>query len=106
METENLSMTSGKDKTLKQFFDKYHCLPKSQNYTEEEKEIIEKYKVSPSHEDVKNGKNGYIVFRHNKKKFTEKEVEEIKKDFGSTREKAKKYKVSPATISKINNDKY
>ncbi|MGL4950178.1 MAG: hypothetical protein ACRC5M_07320 [Anaeroplasmataceae bacterium] len=107
MENKNIySMTSKDDNTLKQFFENYHCLPKNKKYTEYEKAMIEKYELIPSHEDVIKGENGYIVFRYNKKKFTEEEVNLIKKDTGSTRQKAKKYKVSPATINKINNDKY
>ncbi|MBW4862434.1 MAG: hypothetical protein KZY55_00785 [Paeniclostridium sp.] len=51
-------------------------------------------------------KTGYICYADNTKKLNQKQIEEIKKDKGSVREKAKKYNVSVGTISKINNDKY
>ena len=40
------------------------------------------------------------------KKLTKEQVEKIKNDTGSYRAKAKKYKLSLGTISKIMNDKY
>ena len=51
-------------------------------------------------------KTGYICYSDNTKKLNPKQIEEIKKDKGSVREKAKKYGLSVGTISKINNDKY
>ena len=51
-------------------------------------------------------KTGYICYSDNTKKLNQKQIEEIKKDKGSVREKAKKYGLSVGTISKINNDKY
>lgn len=93
------------DKTLKQFFDRFYCVPKDIDLTKEEKEFLERVNHIPESESVLNGKNGYIVFRKGKKLSAE-EVEIIKNDTGSYRAKAKKYKLSLGTISKIMNDKY
>ncbi|HHS9374790.1 TPA: hypothetical protein ACTWRU_003737 [Clostridioides difficile] len=49
---------------------------------------------------------GYLVFRHVGKKLNNEQIRKIKSDIGTYREKAKKYGVSPATISKVMNDKY
>ncbi|MGL5087580.1 MAG: hypothetical protein ACRC68_17985 [Clostridium sp.] len=48
----------------------------------------------------------YIVKRKTEKKFNAEEVQAIKIDTGSIREKSLKYKASIGTISKIMNDKY
>ena len=87
------------DKTLKQFFERFYCIPKDKNFTKEQVQFL----VDP---DVIAGKNGYIVFRDKSKKLSPEEVEKIKNDTGSYRAKAEKYNISIATISKIMNDKY
>ena len=104
MSTEH-RLTENNDKTLKQFFNRFYCIPKDSNLTKEQKEFLERANCTPISEDVLNGKDGYIVFRKGKK-LSDKEVEIIKNDTGSYRAKAKKYKLSLGTISKIMNDKY
>ena len=93
------------DKTLKQFFNRFYCIPKDINLTKEQKEFLECVNHTPVSENVLNGKDGYIVFRKGKKLSAE-QVKQIKNDTGSYRAKAKKYKLSLGTISKIMNDKY
>ena len=93
------------DKTLKQFFNRFYCIPKDINLTKEQKEFLESVHHTPVSENVLNGKDGYIVFRKGKKLSAE-QVKQIKNDTGSYRAKAKKYKLSLGTISKIMNDKY
>lgn len=93
------------DKTLKQFFDRFYCIPKDKDFTKEERAFLERVQVAPVSENVLNGKNGYIVFRKGKKLSAER-VEQIKNDIGSYRAKAKKYNLSVGTISKIMNDRY
>lgn len=93
------------DKTLKQFFNRFYCIPKDINLTKEQKEFLESVNHTPVSENVLSGKDGYIVFRKGKKLSAE-QVEQIKNDTGSYRAKAKKYNLSLGTISKIMNDKY
>ena len=51
--------------------------------------------------------DGFLKIYENKiRDNVNKEVEKIKNDIGSYRSKAKKYKVSIGTISKIMNNKY
>ena len=52
-----------------------------------------------------NGENGYLVFTR-EKIISPKDVEIIKNDTGTQREKAQGYGVSVGTINKIMNDKY
>lgn len=94
------------DKTLKQFFERFYCIPKDKNFTKEQVQFLELHEVKPVDPDVIAGKNGYIVFRDKSKKLSSEEVEKIKNDTGSYRAKAEKYNISIATISKIMNDKY
>lgn len=93
------------DKTLKQFFDRFYCIPKDIECTKEERKFLERVNHNPVSENVLNGKNGHIVFRKGKKLSAE-QVEQIKNDTGSYRAKARKYKLSLGTISKIMNDQY
>lgn len=93
------------DKTLKQFFDRFYCVPKDLEFTNEERAFLERVKKVPANKDVALGKNGYIVFRRGKK-FDDDEVKTIKNDVGTYRQKAEKYNTSIGTISKIMNDKY
>jgi DNA invertase Pin-like site-specific DNA recombinase len=94
------------DKTVKQFFERFYCIPKDKEFSKAELEFLEKYKLEIADPEVKKGANGYIVFRNTKKKLSREEVEKIKNDTGSYREKAEKYNISKGTISKIMNDKY
>lgn len=104
-ERETYSLTVGKDNTIKQFVERFYIVPKDMDFTEEEKNFLEKYSCYISNPIIAAGKNGYIVFRKGKKLSAE-QVEQIKNDTGSYRAKAKKYNLSLGTISKIMNDKY
>ena len=106
MEVEKIySMVLENDKTLKQFFDRFYVLPKDIECNEEQRIFLEQNKLVLIGEDVISGKNGDIVERP-AKKLTKEQVEIIKNDTGSQREKANKYNVSVGTINKIMNDKY
>lgn len=93
------------DNTLKTFFERFFVIPKDLNYTDEELKFLRSLEFELSDPRVRAGKDGYIVERKGKKLSAE-EVEIIKNDTGSYRAKAKKYKLSLGTISKIMNDKY
>ena len=99
------NITLENDKTLKQFFERFYVLPKDIECNEEQRIFLEQNKLVLRGEDVINGKNGYIVERPGKK-LTKEQVEIIKNDTGSQRDKAEKYNVSVGTINKIMNDKY
>lgn len=103
--SKSYSVRSGEDKTLKQFFDRFYCIPKDGVYSDFELQVFKKYHCSPVHKLVAEGKDGYIVFRK-KKKVSDEMIEIIKNDTASYRSKAKKYKLSLSTIYKIMNDKY
>lgn len=105
-EKEKLYRLTTEEKTIKQFFDRFYCIPKDLEVNKELKTFLENNSLVPIDDDVRNGKNGYIVFRKNKKKLTQEEVQKIKNDTGSYRSKADKYNISVGTISKIMNDKY
>lgn len=101
-------MVLDNDKTVKQFFERFYVIPREpKNYKWEphQREFLEDHSLSLVEELEILGKDGYIVTRK-KKKFKSEEVEKIKNDKGSQREKAKKYGVSVGTINKIMNDKY
>ena len=91
--------------TLKNFYEYNYVIPKCVELPEEIRTFLDKNSCKLSCEEVANGKDGYIVFRPDKK-LTKEQVEEIKNDTGSYRARAKKYKLSLGTISKIMNDKY
>lgn len=93
------------DNTLKQFFDRFYVIPKNLNWTDEELVFFSKYSFELNDPTVKAGKDGYIVLRKGKK-LSDEEVEIIKNDSGSQREKAEKYNLSVGTINKIMNNKY
>lgn len=98
-------LRSANDKTLKQFFDRFYCIPKDKDFSPAELEFLEMHHCSPAHSLVSEGKDGYIVFRK-KKKVSYELIQIIKNDTDSYRSKAKKYKLSLSTIYKIMNDKY
>lgn len=104
-ERETYSLIVGKDNTIKQFVERFYIIPRDNSFTEEQRKFLEKYSCYISNPIIAAGKNGYIVFRKGKKLSAE-QVEQIKNDTGSYRAKAKKYKLSLGTISKIMNDKY
>lgn len=91
--------------TLKQFFDRFYCIPKDTDLTKDEREFLERFNHIPENENVLNGENGYIVFRKGKK-LSDEEVIKIKSDTGSYRAKVKKYNISLGTVYKIMKDKY
>lgn len=99
------SLTNGKDNTIKQFVERFYIVPKDMDFTEEERNFLEKYSCYIVDPIIAAGKNGYIVQRKGKK-LTKEQVKKIKNDTGSYRAKAKKYNLSLGTISKIMNDKY
>lgn len=104
-ERETYSLTVGKDNTIKQFVERFYILPRDNSFTEEQRKFLEENSCYISNPIIAAGKNGYIVFRKGKKLSAE-QVEQIKNDTASYRAKAKKYKLSLGTISKIMNDKY
>lgn len=103
-------ITLENDKTLKQMVERYYLIPREPigySFSEKEKEFLQSKALYPTFKEVKEGKNGYIVFRKNIKKITDiEELEEIKADTRPVRAIAKEHAVSIATISKIKNDKY
>lgn len=105
--------TTNNDKTIKQFMERFYVLPKQDEdgkpykYTKEELKIIEKYALELIKDNVKEGKDGYIVFRGIKpKKLNENQCEEIKNSDLSYRKLAEKYNVSVGTIFKVKNNLY
>lgn len=98
-------LRSGSDKTLKQFFERFYCIPKDGVYSDLELKFLEKHTCLPTHKLVADGKDGYIVFRK-KKKVSPELIKVIKNDTASYRSKAEKYNLSLSTIYKIMNDKY
>ena len=100
------SLTVKGDNTLKTFFERFYVLPKEgKDWGEAEKEFLEKNKLIPCNKKVANGENGYLVFTR-EKIISPEDVEIIKNDTGTQREKAQRYGVSVGTINKIMNDKY
>ena len=103
-------ITLKNDKTLKQMVDRYYIIPREPigySFTEDEKAFLQSKALFPSATEVKEGKNGYIVFRGKKpKKLTEQQIQEIQENNLSQRQLAKIYKVSPATINRVKNNKY
>ena len=99
-------LTNNGDNTLKQFFDRFYVIPRDKQFNDEQLQFLESNCFIPADEGVLAGKNGYIIFRLNQKKVSKELQEIIRNDKGSCREKAKKYKLSIGTISKIMNNKY
>ena len=93
------------ENTLKSFYEYNYVIPKCAYIPEDIRNFLDKYSFELTEKEHANGENGYIVFRP-KKKLTKEQVKQIKNDTGSYRARAKKYKVSLGTISKIMNDKY
>ena len=88
--------------TLKNFYEYNYVIPRCAEIPEEIRKFLDENSFVLTEEEHSNGKNGYIVFRP-KKKLTKEQVEIIKNDIGSYRARARKYKVSLGTISKIMN---
>ncbi|MDO5040113.1 helix-turn-helix domain-containing protein [Clostridium sp.] len=107
---EIYNITLKDDKSLKQFFQRFYILPKkpnSYNYTNKELEILKLRSLKPTCKEVKQGLNGYIVFRGVKnKKLTEQQVKDIQNSNLSQRKLAKEYNVSVGTINRVKNNKY
>lgn len=95
------------DNTLKQFFDRFYVIPKDKAYTNEQLEFLKQKTIHLIHDEVKTGKDGFIVFRGTKKKIlTEEQCNEIRESDLTQMELSKKYKVSIGTINKVKNNKY
>lgn len=101
--------TEDNDNTLKQLLDRFYLIPKEdiKDYSEDLINFLECNTIIPASESVKQGKNGYIIFRGKKnKKLSQVQQEEIESSNKSYRDLAKEYNVSAATISKVKNNKY
>lgn len=97
------------DNTVRTIFDRFYIINKSDPHlTDDDRKIIEKYMCELVNEDVRAGKDGFLIFRGTKKKrFTEEQCKEIREDKNLTqRQLAEKYKCSIGTINKIINQKY
>lgn len=95
------------DNTLKQFFDRFYVIPKNGEYTEEQIEFLNQKAIYPANDKVREGKDGYLIFRGRKKKvLTEEQCKEIRESNLTQMQLAKQYKVSIGTINKVKNNKY
>ena len=96
------------DNTLKQLFDRFYIIPKGDKaYTNEQIEFLKQKTIHLIHDEVKEGRNGFIVFRGTKKKIlTEDQCKEIRESDLTQMELSKQYKVSIGTINKVKNNKY
>lgn len=89
-------------KTLKQFFDRFYCIPKDLQLTKEQLEFLKANAIYPIDEDIKNGRDGYIVKRGRRKKILtfEQQIEILESDL-PYRKLSEKYNCSVGTICKI-----
>lgn len=96
------------DNTLKQFFNRFYVIPKKdEEYTEDQIEFLKQKTIHLIHDEVKAGRDGFIVFRGRKNKvLTEEQCNEIRESDLTQMELSKKYKVSVGTINKVKNNKY
>lgn len=96
------------DNTLKQFFDRFYVIPKEDgDYTNEQIEFLKQKTIHLMNNEVKTGRDGFIVFRGTKKKvLTEEQCNEIRESNLTQMELSKQYKVSIGTINKVKNNKY
>ena len=95
------------DNTLKQFFDRFYVIPKDKAYTNDQLEFLKQKTIHLMNNEVKTGKDGYLVFRGRKKKvLTEEQCKEIRESDLTQMELSKQYKVSIGTINKVKNNKY
>lgn len=99
-------MTLEHDKSIKQFFDRFYVIPKEE-YTAEQIEFLKQNAVHPTYDEVKEGRNGFIVFRGRKKKIlTEDKCREIRESNLTQMKLSEIYGVSIGTINKVKNNKY
>ena len=95
------------DNTLKQFFDRFYVIAKDGEYTEDQIEFLKQKTIYPTNDKVREGKDGYLVFRGTKNKvLTEEQCKEIRESDLTQMELSKQYKVSIGTINKVKNNKY
>lgn len=99
------------DNTLKQFFDRFYVIPKEDgdgvDYTNEQIEFLKQKTIHLIHDEVKQGRNGFIVFRGRKKKIlTEDQCKEIRESNLTQMKLSEIYGVSIGTINKVKNNKY
>lgn len=95
------------DNTLKQFFDRFYVIAKDGEYTSEQIEFLKQKTIYPTNDKVREGRDGFIVFRGTKKKIlTEEQCKEIRESNLTQMELSKIYKVSIGTINKVKNNKY
>lgn len=96
------------DNTLKQLFDRFYIIPKDKaDYTNEQIEFLKQKTIHLTHDEVKQGRNGFIVFRGRKKKvLTEEQCREIRESNLTQMKLSEIYKVSIGTINKVKNNKY
>ena len=101
------SLKKKNDNTLKQFFDRFYVIAKDEEYTSDQLEFLKQKTIYPTNDEVREGKDGFIVFRGTKKKIlTEEQCKEIRESDLTQMELSKKYKVSIGTINKVKNNKY
>lgn len=103
-------ITLENDKTLKQMVERYYIIPREPigyNFTEQEKEFLQSKALFPSAPEVKEGLNGYIVFRGKRpKKLNNEQIQEIQESTLSYRKLAEIYGISIGTISRVKKGKY
>lgn len=94
---------------LKDFLDYYYIIPKCQNYTDNELKFIDSKRVYFKCDKETKGCT-FFKKKTKKKRFNQKEVEEIKKqhfeDGLSYKDLSFKYKCSKSTLYEIFKDKY
>ena len=96
-----------KDNTLKQFFDRFYVIPKNGEYTSGQIEFLKQKAIYPANDKVREGKDGYLIFRGRKKKIlTEEQCKEIRKSNLTQMKLSEIYGVSVGTINKVKNNKY
>lgn len=99
--------------TLKELSEEYYLIPKGINYvninlstSEELEEVLHEVDQFGDIYDTEYLSSSYIVRQKREKKLNLEQVEKIKNDKGSMREKAKKYNISVGTVWKIIHNEY
>mgnify|MGYP004645427619 CR=1 FL=1 len=101
-------MTLENDNTIKTFFERFYVIAKNNEFlTEENKKFLEAFSCELVDDKVKEGKDGFLVFRGKKpKKLNETQCKEIRESNLTQMELSKLYGVSVGTINKVKNNKY
>lgn len=95
------------DKSIKQFLERFYIIPKKTEYTKIQSDFLKANAIYPQDPSVREGRNGFIVFRGRKKKIlTEEQCREIRESNLTQMELSKQYKVSIGTINKVKHNKY